>query len=67
MCKWLEAQAGDDNSVLERNLRSIHQDALLQAVNNLVVVSAYFYETRDFPAFKCFLVFAIPIQVPIQG
>ncbi|XP_026734900.1 acetyl-CoA carboxylase isoform X3 [Trichoplusia ni] len=37
VCKWLEAQAGDDNSVLERNLRAIHQDALMQAVNNLVL------------------------------
>ncbi|XP_075988635.1 acetyl-CoA carboxylase isoform X2 [Anticarsia gemmatalis] len=37
VCKWLECQAGDENSVLERNLRAIHQDALLQAVNNLVL------------------------------
>ncbi|KAH9642665.1 hypothetical protein HF086_011022 [Spodoptera exigua] len=35
--QWLEAQAGDDNSVLERNLKAIHQDALMQAVNNLVL------------------------------
>ncbi|CAB3233545.1 unnamed protein product [Arctia plantaginis] len=37
VCKWLESQAGDDNSVLEKNLRAIHQDAILQTVNNLVL------------------------------
>lgn len=37
VCKWLEAQAADENSVLERNLRSIKQDAVLQAVNSLVM------------------------------
>ncbi|KAJ0182987.1 hypothetical protein K1T71_000963 [Dendrolimus kikuchii] len=37
VCKWLEAQAIDDNSVLERNLRSIKQDSVLQAVNTLVM------------------------------
>ncbi|XP_073965390.1 acetyl-CoA carboxylase isoform X2 [Choristoneura fumiferana] len=37
VCKWLEAQACDDNSVLERNLRAIKQDAVMQAVNGLVM------------------------------
>lgn len=37
VCRWLEEQAGDEDSVLERNLRAIHQDALLQAVNTLVL------------------------------
>ncbi|KAM3955585.1 LOW QUALITY PROTEIN: acetyl-CoA carboxylase-like [Aphomia sociella] len=37
VCKWFEAQAADDNSVLERNLRAIKQDSILQAVNALVM------------------------------
>nr|UVI03450.1 acetyl-CoA carboxylase [Ostrinia furnacalis] len=37
VCKWLEAQAADDNSVLERNLRAIKQDSVLQTVNSLVL------------------------------
>ncbi|CAG4948768.1 unnamed protein product [Parnassius apollo] len=37
VCRWLESQAGDENSVLERNLRAIKQDAVLQACNNLVM------------------------------
>ncbi|KAI8433418.1 hypothetical protein MSG28_015458 [Choristoneura fumiferana] len=32
-----ETQACDDNSVLERNLRAIKQDAVMQAVNGLVM------------------------------
>ncbi|XP_053621987.1 acetyl-CoA carboxylase isoform X1 [Plodia interpunctella] len=37
VCKWLEAQVGDENSVLERNLKAIRQDAVLQTVNGLVM------------------------------
>ncbi|XP_063836582.1 acetyl-CoA carboxylase isoform X2 [Ostrinia nubilalis] len=37
VCKWLEAQAADENSVLERNLRAIKQDSVLQTVNSLVL------------------------------
>ncbi|XP_063545623.1 acetyl-CoA carboxylase [Cydia strobilella] len=35
--KWFEAQTGDDNSVLERNLRAIKQDSVMNAVNYLVM------------------------------
>ncbi|KPJ19678.1 Acetyl-CoA carboxylase [Papilio machaon] len=37
VCKWLEAQAGAEDSLLERNLRAIKQDAVLQACNALVM------------------------------
>ncbi|CAH2207792.1 jg22417, partial [Pararge aegeria aegeria] len=37
VCRWLEAQAADNDSVLERNLRAIKQDAVLQTVNHLVM------------------------------
>ncbi|RVE46271.1 hypothetical protein evm_009095 [Chilo suppressalis] len=37
VCKWFEAQVEDENSVLERNLRAIKQDAVLQRVNSLVL------------------------------
>ncbi|XP_004930758.2 acetyl-CoA carboxylase isoform X2 [Bombyx mori] len=36
VCRWLEEQAGDVDSVLEKNLRAIRQDAILQAANALV-------------------------------
>ncbi|KPJ04399.1 Acetyl-CoA carboxylase [Papilio xuthus] len=38
VCKWLETQAGAEDSLLERNLRAIKQDAVLQACNTLVMV-----------------------------
>lgn len=41
MCTWLERQAQDDNSLLNRNLRAIKEDSVLQAVNSLVMVSYY--------------------------
>ncbi|CAH2056096.1 unnamed protein product, partial [Iphiclides podalirius] len=37
VCRWLEEQAGHEDSVLERNLRAIKQDAVLQACNDLVM------------------------------
>ncbi|KAI5637057.1 carboxyl transferase domain-containing protein [Phthorimaea operculella] len=37
VCRWLEAGANNDNSVLERNLRAIKEDATLQAVNSLLL------------------------------
>ncbi|XP_047513528.1 acetyl-CoA carboxylase isoform X2 [Pieris napi] len=37
VCRWLEQQALDQDSVLERNLRAIKQDAVLQNVNQLVM------------------------------
>nr|QLI61955.1 acetyl-CoA carboxylase 2 [Streltzoviella insularis] len=37
VCKWLEAQAADDGSVLNRNLRAIKQDSVLSVVNTLVL------------------------------
>ncbi|XP_013176189.1 PREDICTED: acetyl-CoA carboxylase [Papilio xuthus] len=37
VCKWLETQAGAEDSLLERNLRAIKQDAVLQACNTLVM------------------------------
>ncbi|GBP42919.1 Acetyl-CoA carboxylase [Eumeta japonica] len=37
LCNWLEAQAADEDSLLNQNLRAIRQDALLLNVNNLVL------------------------------
>ncbi|CAK1546473.1 unnamed protein product [Leptosia nina] len=37
VCLWLEQQAAEPDSVLERNLRAIKQDAILQTVNQLVL------------------------------
>nr|XP_032525604.1 acetyl-CoA carboxylase-like [Danaus plexippus plexippus] len=36
VCSWLENQVKDNESVLERNLRAITEDAALQACNELV-------------------------------
>ncbi|CAG9577083.1 unnamed protein product [Danaus chrysippus] len=36
VCGWLESQVMDNESVLERNLRAIAEDAALQACNELV-------------------------------
>ncbi|XP_041970632.1 acetyl-CoA carboxylase isoform X2 [Aricia agestis] len=37
VCRWLEAQEGDAESVLERNLRAMRDDALLDSINRLVM------------------------------
>lgn len=37
VCRWLEEQAADEDSVLNQNLNAIKQDAILQAVNALVM------------------------------
>lgn len=38
VCRWLEQQVTDQDSVLEKNLRAIKQDVVLQNVNQLVMV-----------------------------